>query len=202
MNNKLRFFLIFTVGLLLGLLLMLGLLVYFSDPTQDGVVQKVIFRQTPTKKATEQTVSQPKKASNGATTDAEIEYTIIESTKHVADSIEIYQVNPDAEEFVDDVTIAKDMLITTEVFPIQQVKNGADSLPLKQSEPNYFTVEFWQSPVNYKGYRLESSKLIVFGITDFAQVKLQQKENQLILIYKKQSFPLEKRSDYTAVDFK
>lgn len=52
--------------------------------------------------------------------------------------------------------------------------------PIKSND---FMVEFWVSPINYKGYKLKSNKLILFGIEEPEAVKLFTFESKLMMKY-------------------
>ncbi len=55
----------------------------------------------------------------------------------------------------------------------QADKNNLDSLltddktSKKKKIDSYITVEFWKSPINYKGYRFDNYKLTIFGLNDY-----------------------------------
>ena len=53
----------------------------------------------------------------------------------------------------------------------------------KATKKNNFSVEFWQSPINYKGYKLGKNKLIVYGIMPDDFFKLIQVDNNYYMRY-------------------
>ncbi len=55
--------------------------------------------------------------------------------------------------------------------PVESMKKSSESIE----------VEFWTSPVNYRGYKLSRSKLILFGIDESADVELLSFNEQLYL---------------------
>lgn len=56
-------------------------------------------------------------------------------------------------------------------------------------------LEFWQSPVNFKGYKLSSSKLVLFGLNPDLEVKLVRYQNKIWMQYEKEVYELQ----YTAL---
>jgi hypothetical protein len=89
--------------------------------------------------------------------------------------------NPEME---DGVVIRKDELLSTKTLEVVNLDPVAkmtqkDSLLQKVSgikddrnSRQYFNLEFWSSPLNYKGYRMSKYKLIVYGIASADGLKL------------------------------
>lgn len=69
--------------------------------------------------------------------------------------------------------------------------------PSKTDDDNY-EVEFWLSPVNYKGYKLSSTKLVLFGIEEPDAVKLYIVENKLMMKYGQEYFRLNPSDEFIA----
>lgn len=71
----------------------------------------------------------------------------------------------------DEIVIRKDEMIATQLITVVNLDpfNATDSLMQKEAgvkldaERNV-TVEFWRSPLNYKGYKMSRSRLVLFGI--------------------------------------
>jgi hypothetical protein len=77
--------------------------------------------------------------------------------------------------------VKKDKLLyamSYKVSGLNQLKNAtpdmADSLlidnPGTKNDNSYLRVEFWKSPVNYKGYKTSNYKLILFGINSYDKI--------------------------------
>ncbi|MFL5763013.1 MAG: hypothetical protein ACJ77K_03665 [Bacteroidia bacterium] len=90
--------------------------------------------------------------------------------------------NPELE---DGVVIRKDELLSTKTLEVVNLDPVAkmtqkDSLLQKVSgvkddrfgTRQYFNLEFWSSPLNYKGYRMSKYKLILYGIASADGLKL------------------------------
>ena len=65
-----------------------------------------------------------------------------------------------------------------------------DATPSTSSK-NTIKIEFWVSPVNYRGYKMADNKLIIYGITDFSETSLISFNNSFYLKDHNIYFPLE-----------
>ena len=79
----------------------------------------------------------------------------------------------DTLESEEDMNIRKDELLATKTYPIiylnQPVQNDTlvkEMLGIRENQPKEMNVQFWQSPLNYKGYKLSRNTLIVYGLSD------------------------------------
>ncbi|MBP6532007.1 MAG: hypothetical protein KA285_01925 [Bacteroidia bacterium] len=63
-------------------------------------------------------------------------------------------------------------------------------------EDDNYEVEFWLSPVNYRGYKLNSNKLILFGIEEPDAVKLYYFEHKLMMKYGQEYFRLNPSEEF------
>jgi hypothetical protein len=94
----------------------------------------------------------------------------------------------------DDIVIRKDELLftkTIEVLNLSPIANrtSKDSLLQKVSgvsdEKNnmkeFFNIEFWQSPLNYKGYRMSKYKLVLYGVTSADKLKIYKLDDVIYL---------------------
>jgi hypothetical protein len=102
-----------------------------------------------------------------------------DTTTAVKDSLVLK--NPEME---DGVVIRKDELLSTKTLEVVNLDPVAkmtqkDSLLQKVSgikddrnSRQYFNLEFWSSPLNYKGYRMSKYKLVVYGIASADGLKL------------------------------
>lgn len=61
---------------------------------------------------------------------------------------------------------------------------------------NIFRVEFWKSPLNYKGYKLLNNRLILFGIFKYNDIELYFSERTLHLVIEDMDYPLEVSDDF------
>ncbi len=78
------------------------------------------------------------------------------------------------------------------------LNTGADNLDTlltdnktRPQNKSILRVEFWKSPINYKGYKISNNKLVVFGIDQFDMVSYKMVNKVLYLKY---------MSDYYQID--
>ncbi len=79
--------------------------------------------------------------------------------------------------------------------------NPAAGLEIKEkdsAENSSLIVEFWISPINYRGYKLVRNKLIVFGLEEPDAVVLFRQDEKLYLHYFDNYFILEPTEEFTS----
>jgi hypothetical protein len=65
----------------------------------------------------------------------------------------------------DGIVVRKDELMGQKVFPVQPVSTDvADTLKKDQPGTVSLLVEFWKSPLNYRGYKYSRNKMVLFGM--------------------------------------
>lgn len=107
----------------------------------------------------------------------------------------------------DDIVIAKDELLFTRIIKVEGIngneskKDAAlDSLLIndktKKPPANFIKVEFWRSPINYKGYKYSNNKLVLFGIYIYEDASLEIRNNKLYLNYANTFYLIEKADDF------
>lgn len=74
-----------------------------------------------------------------------------------------------------------------------------DDRNVKHTISNQIRVEFWKSPINYKGYKLSKEKLVLFGIFDFADVMLEIHQQNLYLKDKNIYYLLKSSDDFKSL---
>ncbi|MFI5164396.1 MAG: hypothetical protein ACHQHP_04020 [Bacteroidia bacterium] len=106
--------------------------------------------------------------------------------------------------------VRKDELLGTKNFEINNLQqtesaNTADSLlekvsGIKDGKKNIlaaFKVEFWQSPLNYKGYKMTKNKIVLFGIHPEENLRLFHLEDDIFMKHNQNYYKL-----YFTDDFK
>jgi xanthosine utilization system XapX-like protein len=78
---------------------------------------------------------------------------------------------------------------------LQVISGIKDNTKLVEARYMY-PVELWKSPINYKGYKLSHTKLILFGINTDAPLKLYYFNETVYLKYADQFYKLDYYSDY------
>ncbi len=106
--------------------------------------------------------------------------------------------------------VRKDELLNSKSFEVvnlqsAETENSSDSLlekvsGIKDEKKNViaaFKVEFWQSPINYRGYKMTKNKIVLFGINPDENIKLFHLEDDMFMKQNQSFFKL-----YFTDDFK
>ncbi len=108
----------------------------------------------------------------------------------------------------EDIVVVKDELIYTKNYKVEGYSDAnykrdiaLDSLLIddkstKHLPSNTIHVEFWKSPVNYKGYKFLNNKLILFGVYQYDFATFESKNGNLYLTYLNNYYPIEKTNDF------
>ncbi len=100
-------------------------------------------------------------------------------------------INSDSE---GDIVVKKDELISTKTMevivlnPVSASAKAKDSLLQKisgitddKNAKQLFNIEFWQSPINYKGYKMSKYKIVLYGIASADAVKVFKTDDAIYL---------------------
>lgn len=111
--------------------------------------------------------------------------------------------------YSDDIIIRKDELLNVRTIELKNLnvplgKNRTDSLLEKLSDikddkhavNKYVQIEFWRSPLNYKGYKLSKYSVILYGIPDTENLKLYTLDDVLYLKNSSTVYKLEYNGDF------
>lgn len=63
-------------------------------------------------------------------------------------------------------------------------------------KPSNYRVEFWKSPLNYKGYKMSSDKIVLYGIDPNTPVSLTIEKGAYYLLVNKGAYKLDFTDDY------
>ncbi len=130
---------------------------------------------------------------------------INQNNEHLTDTSSNYnEVNNNSP---DEIVVAKDELLFAKIIKIEGIdKNDSkkdallDSLLIndktKKPAANSIKVEFWRSPINYKGYKYSNNKLILFGIYMHEEAILESRNDKLYLNYENTFYLIEKADDF------
>ena len=109
---------------------------------------------------------------------------------------------------IEDVVVMKDQLLKSKSIEakgkdnsLTAKNNKLDSLLTDETSQgrftkSIFTVEFWKSPVNYKGYKKIRNKIVLFGIYQSDAVALRFMNKSLYLSYQNNYYLIENTSDF------
>jgi hypothetical protein len=64
------------------------------------------------------------------------------------------------------------------------------------NQDNIYRIEFWKSPINFVGYKLQGRKLVLFGIFEYRSIELLKTEGGLFLEYLDRHYRIEEHSDF------
>ncbi len=107
----------------------------------------------------------------------------------------------------DDIVISKDELIITRLIKISgevpEVNNSfeldsilTDQRQAKRKQKGIIKTEFWRSPLNYKGYKFDENKLVVFGLYEVNNVFILGYNNELFIKYNRDYYLIEYTDDF------
>jgi hypothetical protein len=104
----------------------------------------------------------------------------------------------------EDIIVRKDQkLVSFQLQPIELMtdpdKDVQSTEEVSDVEKKNYNVEFWVSPVNYKGYKLQGEKLILFGIELPDEVQLYSIKDKLWLKYGKDFFNLQSNDNFESL---
>jgi hypothetical protein len=87
----------------------------------------------------------------------------------------------------DEIIVRKDEMLasrTVELINLNltaNAKGGKDSLQTGADPKVSYKVEYWKSPINYKGYKMTRNKLVLYGISSGDAVSLMRYDDDIYL---------------------
>jgi hypothetical protein len=130
------------------------------------------------------------------------------------DSILKSQKNMDINSYstINDADVKQDKLIFAKSFKVPGIDvflgdnpDKLDSLltdnksNLQNKNKNVLRVEFWKSPINYKGYKTGKNKLVLFGVEQFNMISFKLLNNMLYMHYISDYYQIEKSDDFKSL---
>lgn len=102
----------------------------------------------------------------------------------------------------DDIYISKDELIITRLIKISgevpEIDNGyeldsilTDQRQTSRKQKGVIKTEFWKSPLNYKGYKFNENKLVIFGFYEVNKLFIVGYNNELFIKYNENYYLIE-----------
>lgn len=112
--------------------------------------------------------------------------------------------------FPEDIVVRKDELLSTKTVevinlnPVESNANHSDSLLQKvsgvrddkNSAKQFFNVELWQSPLNYKGYKMSKYKIVVYGVSSADAIKVYKIDEDIYFKNTSVVYKLEQSNDF------
>lgn len=205
MNEKKYRILFFSLGLLLGIIIggvtvrIYADKVYAESRVSQNVVSKLfgkvikmlhLNKSQNTKNENESTVNSVSELKDTLAIDVTNESNDLADTKK--DSLlKNNDVNSQNDE---EIIVLKDQLLKTVsirpkiIFNATLKKDSTEikssKKPLKEAKP--VTIEFWQNPLNYKGYKYNGQKLLLYGMNPEEKIMAFNIDNSLYLKYQEQ----------------
>lgn len=126
--------------------------------------------------------------------------TQINTQENILDSA----LNEDSDE--EEIVVKKDELLLSKAVDIRVFKDSVKTLKndsllsemsgiSKQKESVKYIIEFWKSPINYKGYKMANRKILLFGLQP-ETVSLTSIDNKIVLSYNSDYYILENSFDF------
>ena len=210
---------VFFMGLMLGLLVGVGFfLLKLDDYFKELNFYKHISlsQDATTKESDDSKSSQPNKnGSSNATYKAPLKMIspYPDSTDRSEQNVsQANQSSTDTAQNHADIVVMKDELIGVKQLDVinntlTASGNGVtnkDSLLQKYSDirddrnnpKQQYAIEYWHSPINYKGYKLSKNKVILFGITMQDEIALVKLDDGLFLKIQQVPYKLELNDDF------
>lgn len=111
----------------------------------------------------------------------------------------------------ENIVVLEDQLLSTrKIIPLQITGKiagmASDSLlseasRIKSEKTNdVFTIEFWQSPLNFRGYKMGKNKIILYGIDASEPIILYRINQSVYLNFQRQYVKLEVNYDYKSFE--
>jgi len=114
----------------------------------------------------------------------------------------------------DDIVVKKDELVADKIVdiinlnPVASRNLAKDSLMQKVSgviddkntAKQLLNIEFWQSPLNYKGYKMSKYKLVLYGIASEDEMKVYKVDDNYYLKVLTSVYKLDYTSDFRSFD--
>ncbi|GAA0875418.1 hypothetical protein GCM10009118_18270 [Wandonia haliotis] len=121
------------------------------------------------------------------------------------DTISAVAEDVDAEDIVTDRLLGKKTVLLQN-FPVSGDTTASGKLAEKVGETTYFNkkmmVEFWESPIDFMGYRLNKTTLVLYGISPQESFELiYQNKNTLLFQTEETTIPMMKTEKYTSISF-
>ena len=64
---------------------------------------------------------------------------------------------------------------------------------------NILHVDFWNSPINYKGYKTGKNKIVIFGVDQYDMISFKILNNMLYMRYISDFYQIERSGDYKSL---
>jgi len=136
----------------------------------------------------------------------------LDSVNFISDSLN-YLLNDDTSELAlndsinyiheDDLSISREKMIKTVKLPITYLDEELTkdtslqvSLGIEEVQIKSIYIEFWESPLNFEGYKLSKKKIIVYGLSPLFDYKMYKKKGYYYFAYHDVYFKMKETQDF------
>ncbi|MBL7889300.1 MAG: hypothetical protein JNL24_07085 [Bacteroidia bacterium] len=213
---------VFIIGLLVGLLVAGGFFVFkLDDYFQELNFYKRFAETFQSEKQVEPsaTVSEASQAAtNTSKSNKKKSVTVTSNITEEEQKDTVISSGNDSAVFLrsdsDEIVVKKDEMISSKTFevvnlsPATNKPNGKDSLLQKVSGikddrmngKQMFNVEFWTSPLNYRGYKMSKYKIVLYGVDPNDVIKLYRIDEMIYLKNNAIVYELSPTGDFTSYE--
>ncbi len=78
--------------------------------------------------------------------------------------------------------------------------NPEAKLPEPETKAKSYQIEFWKSPINFKGYKMSKNKIVLFGIDEPDNIKLYSIDNTVYISYIQNIYKLDNTDDFASLN--
>lgn len=129
---------------------------------------------------------------------------VVDTTNYeIADSLMMVEYTMIDSMNSEDLSISREKLIRGVRLPIiylalAEEKDSAikESLGIEEVQAKTIFVEFWESPLNFEGYKLSKKKLIVYGMSPQFDYKLYKRENDYYFAFQNVYYKMKETQDF------
>ena len=137
------------------------------------------------------------------------DFDFVENNKSKMDSGSANFLNEVSEEVI---VVRKDELLYSKYVQLTDLNLGNESVSKRDSMLQYnagikeyptntsYIVEYWKSPINYKGYKTNKNKIVLFGLIEAEKPKLYKLGDEIYLKNNDKSYKIKKSADYSAYE--
>lgn len=136
----------------------------------------------------------------------------LDSIDFVSDSID-YMLNDDTTDLAlndssnfnneEDLSISREKMIKTVKLPITYLDEEApkdtsmqEVLGIDEVQIKSIYIEFWESPLNFEGYKLSKKKIIVYGLSPLFDYKMYKNKGYYYFAYHDVYFKMKETQDF------
>lgn len=97
-----------------------------------------------------------------------------------------------------DVVIADKLIAASRIQVIEVAAENAKKDTVRNAKKNLsvYAIEYWQSPLNYRGYKTQKNKIILYGLNKDESLKLLRVKDRLYLKFQNQYSAIDNYTDY------